>query len=492
MTRLLQRAWPRSLTAQLILLLLLALVASQLATFAILRDERRGAVEALAREQVLERAAALVRLLETTANPGEQRRALRAFSSRQLRFWLAEEPMVDQEDPALGGMAARRLANRLESLLDDGRRLEIRVAPGELTGRRGFRPGWQEHWRRAAGDGLDLGEPPEAVPVEPMAASGLMLAIRLDERRWLNAAMLVPPERPDVGPIPLVALLAAALAISLVAAFSLRRLTRPLGALAAAADAVGRGEPVAVEASRGPVEIRRTARAFNAMQERIGRSLDDRTRLLGAISHDLRTPITTLRLRVELIEDEALKERMLETLDEMQALTEAGLLLARDTATEEPTRAVDLVALVESVVADFADQGRDAAMATTDAQPLKLRCRKLALTRAIRNLVENALRYGGSARLTVGQEAGIASVTVEDDGPGLPEAMLERVFEPFFRLEASRSPETGGSGLGLAIARSIIRAHGGDVTLANRPGGGLRAWVQLPLTQRPGPGDRDI
>lgn len=151
-----------------------------------------------------------------------------------------------------------------------------------------------------------------------------MLAIRLDQALWLNAPMVLPPQRPKVGQITLVALLAAALAISLVAVLSLRRLTRPLGALAAAADAIGRGGPVPVEATRGPAEIRRTARAFNAMQERVGRSLDDRTWHLGAISDDLRTPITALRLRVELVEDDALKARMLETLDEMQALAEVG------------------------------------------------------------------------------------------------------------------------------------------------------------------------
>ncbi len=491
MTRLLGRWWPRSLTAQLILVLLLALVASQLVTFAILRDERRGAVEALAHEQVLERAAGLVRLLETTTGPGERRRALRAFSSRQLRFWLAAEPVVASADLPLGGMPARHLTHRLQSLLDDGRRLEVRVAPGEIEARRRLpdRTGWREQWRRDADGGPDLDEPPATLP-----RSGLLLAIRLGDALWLNAAMVVPPERPGFAALPLVALLAAGVAISVAAALSLRRLTRPLGQLAAAADAVGRGEAVSVEATRGPAEIRRTALAFNTMQERIGRSLADRTRLLGAISHDLRTPITSLRLRAELVEDEALKARMLATLDEMQALTEAGLLLARDTAGEEPTRAVDLVALVESVVGDFADQGKDVALAAAPpgaARPT-LRCRKLALTRAIRNLVDNALRYGGRARLAVARAAGGLTVTVDDAGPGLPEAMLERVFEPFFRLEASRSPETGGSGLGLAIARSIVRGHGGEVTLANRPEGGLRAVVQLPLDGHVPGGGRDI
>ncbi len=466
------RSWPKTLTAQLVTLLLLALVTAQLVTFAILHDERRGAVEALAREQVLERAAALVRLTEDTAGTDDRRRALRAFSTRQLRFWLSDEPVVDAAETA----GARHLAERLGSLLDDGRRLEVRVAQGDIERRADRRAARQAHMRRAAGDRFELGEPPASLPT-----SGLLLAIRLDDALWLNAAMLLPPERPAFGPAPLVALLAAAIAISLVAALSLRRLTRPLDALAAAADAVGRGEPQELRADRGPLEVRRTALAFNAMQARITRAMTDRTQLLAAISHDLRTPITTLRLRAEMVDDEALRERMLATLDEMQALTEAGLLLAQGTATEEPTRAVDLVALVDSVAGDFLDQGRDVRL--TPAPPLAYRCRKLAMTRAIRNLVENALRYGAVAEIAIAAVPDAVTITIDDNGPGLPEAMLERVFEPFFRLEASRSPETGGSGLGLAIARAIIRGHGGDIVLANRPSLGPRAD---PVAESPG------
>lgn len=457
--------WPRTLTWQLVGLLLLALVVSQAVTFAILHDERRGTVAALAREQVLERAAALVRLADVTVTEAERRRALRAMSTRSLRFWLAPEPVVDVDD----GRAGRHLSHRLEELLDDGRRLEVRVAPGSIERRPpDLRARWREQWRRA-----ELGEPPQVLPTE-----GLLLAIDLGDALWLNAAMILPPERPAFGPAPLVALLAAAVAVSLVAALSLRRLTRPLGALAAAAETVGRGEPSRLDADKGPLEIRRTAAAFNTMQERIARAMSDRTRLLAAISHDLRTPITSLKLRAEMVEDEDLKARMLSTLDEMQALAEASLLLARDTASDEPTRPVEINALVDSIAADFTDQGAVAEVAT--GPPATLRCRKLALTRAIRNLVENAIRYGGAVEIRLAADAGGVDITVLDGGPGLPAATLERVFEPFFRLEESRSPETGGAGLGLAIARAIARSHGGDITLANRPEGGLAATLHLP------------
>jgi signal transduction histidine kinase len=480
---------PRTLTWQVIALLLLALVTAQLATFVILSGERRSAVDALVREQVLERAAALVRLLETTESPDERRRAMRAFSTQELRFWLADEPAVEAADSVRPGPLARRLA----ALLGDDQPREVLIAFGDLErGGENRRSRWHEHWRRAA--------QPHGTPPPSLAKEGLLLAINLasggpsptkargNDDRWLNAAMLLPPARPALGPAPLVSLVVAAVSISLVAAFSLRRLIRPLDALAVAADAVGRGEPARLEAERGPLEIRRTAAAFNDMQARITRSMGDRTRLLAAISHDLRTPITSLRLRAELVDDDELKEKMLATLDEMQALTEAGLLLARDTAAEEPSRSIDLVALVESVVADLADQGHDARLQPGPAA--NLRCRKLALTRAIRNVVENAVRYGGNAVVRLASVPGRIDIHVEDDGPGLPDAALQQVFEPFFRLETSRSRETGGSGLGLAIARSIVREHGGEVALVNRPEGGLRATIALPTgSTKDGAGD---
>lgn len=458
------RLWPRSMTGQLVSLLLLALALAQLATFAILQGERRSTLEAIGREQVLERAAALVRLLDETREPGERHRALRAFSTRRLRFWLADEAVVEDQ----GGEPSPGLARKLEALLEDEGPREVLIAMGDIDRHRHAMPRWHRQ-RGHAG----------VAPSEP-TDPGLLVAIRLGPDTWLNAAMLLPPERPAFGLAPLLALVATALAVSLAAVFGLRRLGRPLEALAAAADALGQGEPVHLPTDRGPVEIRRTAQAFNRMQERIGRAMAERTRLLAAVSHDLRTPITTLRLRAEMVDDADLRERMLATLDEMQALTEAGLLLARGTAMDEPTVAVDLGALVESLAADQADLGADVVVEPPQGERLVLRCRPLALKRALRNLIENAVRYGGGARLALTRGQGRITLAIDDDGPGLPSDMLERVFDPFVRGEASRSPETGGSGLGLAIARAILRSHGGDVSLANRDGGGLRAIIHLP------------
>jgi len=248
--------------------------------------------------------------------------------------------------------------------------------------------------------------------------------------------------------------------------------------LAGAADRLGRGEAVETLTEEGPEEARRTIRAFNTMRERLDRFLRDRTAMLAAVSHDLRTPITSLRLRAEFIEDAETRTRILETLDEMQHMTEAALAFIREDVETEETRVVDISALADSVVADFADLGREARF--RQGETVTLACRPAALRRALCNLVENALSHGSRAEVGVEQVEDSIFITVDDDGPGIPADQRERVFEPFVRLEESRSRETGGVGLGLAIARSIARAHGGDVTLENREGGGLRAALALP------------
>ncbi len=213
------------------------------------------------------------------------------------------------------------------------------------------------------------------------------------------------------------------------------------------------------------------------MGERLDRFVRDRTQMVAAISHDLRTPITSLRLRAEMIEDEETRSRMIETLEEMQALTEATLAFAKEEATREVTRLVDLAALLDSLCQDFAELGRDAVF--SDAPRLVLDCRPVGLRRALRNLIDNALTHGDAARVRLVDEVAGILVQIDDDGPGISEERMEQMFEPFQRLEESRSRETGGIGLGLAIARSIIRGHGGDIGLANREGGGLTVSVRL-------------
>jgi signal transduction histidine kinase len=229
---------------------------------------------------------------------------------------------------------------------------------------------------------------------------------------------------------------------------------------------------------RGPAALKDVIRAFNAMSKRLLAILDGQRAMLAAIAHDLRTPITSLKLRLELLDDGESKDRMQASLDELQGVTEAAVDALKAEGVGEAVRAVDLSALVESVCSDLSDLGENVTYLQTKA--LACRCRPQEIKRAVRNLIENAVRYGKAARVRVEGKASEARIWIDDDGPGIPEAEIERVFEPFQRLEESRSRETGGHGLGLTIARSIARGHGGDIDLKNRSGG-LTACLRIPL-----------
>ncbi|MEM8791279.1 MAG: ATP-binding protein [Pseudomonadota bacterium] len=307
--------------------------------------------------------------------------------------------------------------------------------------------------------------------VSVLLPSGMWL--NLEARTPLGGARWVQPVLLSMG------LMGTATVVIVV--IVIRRLTRPLRALAGAAEGFGRGEVVEPIPETGPPEIRSATEAFNRMSNRLSRFVQDRMQILAAISHDLRTPMASLRLQAEMIEDAETRGRIMETLDEMQRMATSTLDLAREDAAREDTRMVDLGQLVEAVCNDLSDLGHDVAV---DELPGVLsRCRVVALRRALRNLIENAVAYGKRARVSVHADGGEALIVIDDDGPGIPEDEQEAVFEPFVRLEPSRAKETGGVGLGLAIARSIARSHGGDITLKNRNGNGLRATLTLPLVQ---------
>jgi signal transduction histidine kinase len=307
---------------------------------------------------------------------------------------------------------------------------------------------------------------------------GLEAAVRLADGSWLAVATALPGNGPAASWEFTLAMALTAAIILLVSVWAVRRVTRPLADIAAAAERLGRDVAAPPLALRGSAEMRQAARAFNDMQAGLRRLVENRTRMLAAISHDLRTPLTLLRLRAEAVENAEERERMLATIAEMNGMIEATLAFARDEATAEPRRPTDVTALVASIVDDMADAGAEVTMAP--AEPVVCDCQPAALRRALRNLVDNAVKYGMAAAVAVSATARSVTVTVDDQGPGIPEAELGRVVEPFYRLEASRNRATGGIGLGLAIAASIAAAHGGELTLVNRPEGGLRATLRLP------------
>jgi hypothetical protein len=312
----------------------------------------------------------------------------------------------------------------------------------------------------------------------------VLYAFHMPEGGWLNIAAEPEPIRPWHSPTFLAAFLLMTLTAAGLTLWAVRRLTAPVRVLAEAAEALGRDVNAAPLPENGPSETAIAAVAFNTMADRIRRFVSDRTEMLTAIGHDLRTPITRLKLRAEFIDDEELRTKVLGDLDELETMVSATLAFGRDSRVHEPVSSIDLAELLRTILDETGDANPGSADNLTYSGPTHqaVRARPVALKRALANLVSNAESYGGSARVTMAPPAGgTVIVTIEDDGPGIPAHEIDRVFEPFHRLEQSRNRETGGVGLGLPIARNMLRAHGGDVVLSNRPRGGLRALVTLPV-----------
>ena len=267
------------------------------------------------------------------------------------------------------------------------------------------------------------------------------------------------------------------LVLVLIALVAVRLAIRPLNALAKAAEALGRDiqrPPLSVD---GPTEVRRAAQAFNAMQQRLIANIAERTRFLAAISHDLRSPITRLRLRTEMLEDNRTKERFRSDLEEMEQMVASTLDFVSSGEINEARQNIDINALLQSLQADLQDVGENVVIEGRAKHPLPGYAR--SLKRCVQNLLENAVRYGRDVTVRVEDQADSLTIIISDRGPGIPQAQLEQVMEPFYRVEGSRNAETGGYGLGLSIAHTIAKAHDGRLSLRNREGGGLEVELRF-------------
>jgi hypothetical protein len=304
-------------------------------------------------------------------------------------------------------------------------------------------------------------------------------------RTWLTVTSRLSPPVPWRSPDFATAFIVMAVLGSVMIVWAVCRLLAPVRTLAAAAERLGRDVVNAQPLPKsGPSEIVIAAVAFNTMAARIRRFVDDRTFLITAIGHDLRTPITRLKLRAEYMDDDEQRRKMLADLDEMEAMVAATLAFGRDITTTEAIARIDLSNLLRTILDECADGVPELAPALSFSGPdhLTVRVRPLGLKRALTNLVGNAMKYGDAARILLHHpKESVVQIDIDDCGPGIDSDKMEEVFKPFRRLEASRNRETGGSGLGLSIARNVIRAHGGKILLQNLPKGGLRASVRLPV-----------
>jgi signal transduction histidine kinase len=308
----------------------------------------------------------------------------------------------------------------------------------------------------------------------------LRLAVQTTDKKWLVTTSRVRDGGPPIARLLLWQTLLIYAAVLLPLLWIGRRLSAPLGTLTAAARNYRPDSTGAAVELRGPEDVRALTGAFNDMQTRISAMMTEKDHMLGAIGHDLRTPLASLRLRIESVEDAHEREQMITTVEDMNQMLEDILALARASSDRKPPQRVDLTALAEAVAEDFEAMG--ARSIFIDSPRAIVHIHAPALKRAVRNLIDNALKYGISSTVSVTIEGDHAVLRVEDEGPGIDAARIPEMLEPFTRMEQSRNRETGGSGLGLALVRAVMRAEGGTLTLANRePGPGLVAELRLKL-----------
>ena len=460
-----RRFFPKSLTGQIALLVGIALFIAQAINFTLLLNERRGARFA----QVI--APAVTRIVD---------------AAERVNNPAMRERDDDAEPETRGGRGQRRPSPRVtltsSNPIDPARpramRLEDDIRAG-LTD-----AGVQFGQVVAVIREVDFNQPvfrnmsPTRAERFRRLGAELNVAVELPGKGWLMLRSGWPrSERALIWQ-----LLAQTLILYVVVLFPVlwagRRIARPLRNLALATERFRPGEQPDPVEERGPADVRKVIAAYNSLSLRVNGMLDEKDRMLGAIGHDLRTPLMALRVRIESVEDDDDRTKMADTIEEMSRTLDDILSLARLGRPSEPLTEVDVSALVDAVVEDFRDLDKDVTF--EEAPRLTMRLRPSLMRRAVRNLIENAVKYGGGAEVFLKSEGKSVAIQVCDRGPGIPQDKLDTVFDPFTRLEESRNRDTGGVGLGLALARAIVRDAGGEITLANREGGGLIATIGLP------------
>ncbi len=461
-----RRLLPRSLAGQTILVLLVGLSVSHVLSMAIYFSDRAEMLMLSGDQQMAHRIAEITRLVKE-APPDLRGRFVRAANSPSLEVTLAPESLLARsaDEDWRSALLKRFLVRLIQSDSSHVVVQWLEVSDADQHSAASSPVAWM----RAHLLQMMTGDPLEHV---------VRASVRLNDGQWINFATTFPKSEHFWSSQAVLSTALMTIAIALFSLWVVRRMTRPLRAFARASERLGRDVNVSPVEEAGPSEVRQAIHAFNEMQERLRRLIENRTQMLAAISHDLRTPITLLRLRAEYIKDEEEKQKTLATLAEMESMIASTLAFAKDDAEQEEPRIVDLGSLVASICDNMSDAGQRVEFDET--KTLKYSCRPFAIKRALTNVIDNAVKYGGSAKVKMSSNQDVLQIVVDDDGPGIPDTELDEVFAPFFRLERSRSRETGGAGLGLSIARTIAHAHGGEIILSNRTEGGLRAVIQLP------------
>ncbi|MES2989719.1 MAG: ATP-binding protein [Pseudomonadota bacterium] len=460
-----RRFFPKSLTGQIALLVGMALFVAQAINFGLLLNERRGARFA----QVI--APAVTRIADAAER-------LHNPNLPELDALAERGPRAERQNRRPFQRVTLTPTNPIDSNVERARPLEDDIRAG------------------LSDAGVQFGQVIAVVrPVgADLAALKNMTPARAERLRRMGAELNVAVELPGKGWMTLRSgwprserlviwqLIAQTLILYVVVLLPVlwagRRIARPLRNLALATQRFRPGDNADPVEERGPADVRAVIAAYNSLGLRVNAMLDEKDRMLGAIGHDLRTPLMALRVRIESVEDDEDRNKMADTIEEMSRTLDDILSLARLGRPSEPLTEVDVSALVDAVVEDFRDLEKHVVFEETPR--LTMRLRPTLMRRAVRNLIENAVKYGGGAEVFLKSEGKSVAIQVCDRGPGIPQASLHKVFDPFTRLEESRNRDTGGVGLGLALARAIVRDAGGEISLANREGGGLAAVITLP------------
>lgn len=449
--------YPRSLFGRLIIVFLVGLLVAQGVSLMIVLQDRGEFLSRTSGVQSVRRIADTVILFDT-ASMSERERLIKLLSSPSMRIVISPELTRMPSSRAFRDKNDSPQVVLFTTILQRilGREREMRLVV--LDPQQGERIG---HHR----DRLH---------------SSIYAQIRLLDGHWVVFDSQLQPEAWTWPYRALLSALVLIAAVVLLAVFGVRWVTRPLKNFAVAATELGKNINRPPLAETGPLEVIQASRALNGMQTRLSRYLDDRTRILAAMSHDLKTPITRMRLRAELLDDEKIREKFTCDLSELEAMVTGTLDFMRGIETSEVMQPLDINALLESIQDDARESGQSIQIIGHTSTPYL--CRPQAMKRCLSNLLENAIKYGSSAQVQVMQLPASLHIVISDQGPGVPADKLERLFDPFYRLESSRNRDHGGTGLGLTIARSIAEQHGGTLTLKNGFSLGLECHLDLPIS----------
>ncbi len=467
------RIWPKSLISQLLIVVVIALILSQLIILAIFHFDRQDLIFSARRLSLAQRVTAIAQAFSVTKEQ-DYDTLLSAISSPNLRIRFISENNVykdtvfPKEDSSSLGLY-RNLSENLSG--------EYAIKVRRFFDDNSEQPGWVDQMQKMHYRHHRMQPTQEHLTQMSNFHSQFIVQLRLENGRWIEIYNNLPIQTFEKWPVNLIlSAFVILLTSGLLIVFLMRRIVNPLRELSTAADSFGKNIKSVVLKETGAIEIRQTAHAFNIMQQRLQRYIEDRTEIISAVSHDLKTPVTRMRLRSEMMNDEDLKQKFCHDLDEMTEMVNQTIEFMRGEESTEEIVNFDFNAMLESIQSDRKDLNQFFSINGVVKKPYPGRI--ISLKRCLNNLLDNSFRHADKVCISLEQIDGCLIIKIIDNGSGIPESMLTKVFDPFTQLDSSRSSEGGNYGLGLGIARNIARGHGGDLILYNAKG--LVAEITLP------------